>query len=606
MPTASYSPVSLLTLWSESRPEDDTTRYASTKTAVPRLRSSARVESSAVNVAGEGFRLSLLLNAAACHIAQSGIEIHSIAKGVSLFSLALKQLGQALQAPGSNHSREAVDKTWEIADQGERIFIEIEQMLNKLKGTDTHGHLKTLPLQQRVKWCFKRHHVTYLLAQLESLKLSLMVILQTLRLGSLINTKRYVLRSFRLVTSLTDPRLSDDDAIAQEKAEAQNMIIVRYWAAKRLNRLWELVEQETQEAEDDPTDQLINSHYLSLTKTPVSWARSTKLPVPSFGDGDVGLGPMEQTPKDMVQLSERVLNQLLSIWVLDLEDSSSSADSKAPHAPKVHFSSDSDTSDDVGSDGHEIRGYYLEGPTVNWRQPHSQEARNYAARLRKKYSKYQPHVESDSEDTESPKPRRESPITGNEYLKPEDDGVKKGSSQRSQPGAANMSNIPSLSSSHSFESRHPSFTQQSPTYPASYPYPSSYSPSYPPPGQQPPKHPPPRSWPQQPSQPQEHNIPRSQPVKIPSTIPPRIYPPSQFKAHKKGSPRFSTPPQYLSPTQHYSSDSSRSHNRSPPRQRRARENKNPRHRSFTESAAKGLIGAGAIAGFMDALEAFSL
>lgn len=153
----------------------------------------AGVESSTTNIAVEGFRLSLLLNAAACQIAQSGIEIHSIAKGVSVFSLALKQLNQVLQARDSNPSQEAVDKTLEIACQGERILIEIERMLDKLKETDTHETLKTLPLQQRVKWCFKKHHVTYLLAQLESLKLSLMVILQILQLGRFVNnTKGYV------------------------------------------------------------------------------------------------------------------------------------------------------------------------------------------------------------------------------------------------------------------------------------------------------------------------------------------------------------------------------------------------------------------------------
>lgn len=545
--------------------------------------SPASIESSSVQVAGEGFRLSLLLNAAACQIAQSGIEIHSIAKGVSLFSLALKQLGQALQAPDLSHSREAVDKTWDIADQGERIFIEIEQMLNKLKGTDTHEGLKTLSLQQRVKWCFKKHNVTYLLAQLESLKLSLMVMLQTLRLGALINTNRYV--ASPVATSLTLPyRLVPDDTIAQEKAEAQNMIIVRYWAAKRLTRLWDFVEQETLEAENDQTNQLIDSHYLSITRMPVSWARSTKLPVPSFGDADAGLSAMEQTPKDMVQLSDRILNQLLSTWVLDVDHSSSSADSKVQPTRKVHFSSDSDGSDNVGFDGNEARGYYLEGPTTDWRQPHSQEARRHAARLRKKYSKYQPHVESDSEDTtESPRPRRESPITDNESLGLSDEDLQKRPYQRPQ-----QDNIPSRNSPvspHSFDSRHPSFSPQTPSHQASHP-PAARRHHLKPPS--------PHSWQQQ-----GYGIARSLPVRIPSKIPPRVHPPA--------SPRFSSPqPQHPSPTQHHSSDSSRSHHRPSTRQRPARDSTNHRHRSFTEGAAKGLIGAGAIAGFMDALEAFSV
>lgn len=149
-------------------------------------------ETSTIKIAGEGFRLSLLLNAAACQIAQSGIEIHSIAKGVSLFSLALKQLGLALREPNSSHSHEAVGKTREIATQGQGVFNDIGQMLDKLKGTDAHETLKTASLQQRVKWCFKRHHVTYLLAQLDSLKLSLMVMLQVLSLGRLVRSMRYV------------------------------------------------------------------------------------------------------------------------------------------------------------------------------------------------------------------------------------------------------------------------------------------------------------------------------------------------------------------------------------------------------------------------------
>lgn len=154
-----------------------------------------KLEPSPQNLAGEGFRLSLLLNAAACQIAQSGIEIHSIAKGVSLFSLALKELGLAIhdgsRDSGSNlsHSRSAADKMWEIASQGEGTLNEIGGMLEKLKATES---VSGVSLQQRVKWCFKRHHVTYLLAQLEMLKLSLVVVLQVLRLGKLVNyTKRY-------------------------------------------------------------------------------------------------------------------------------------------------------------------------------------------------------------------------------------------------------------------------------------------------------------------------------------------------------------------------------------------------------------------------------
>lgn len=153
----------------------------------------ASLETRTRKLAGEGFRLSLLLNAAACQISQSGIEIHSIAKGVSLFALALKELGLALDKPGQlSPSREAVDKICENASQGEGILNEIGGMLEKLKGMEPAAGASLL---QGVQQCFKRHYVTYLLAKLEILKLSLIVILQVLRLGKLKGVKGYVLAS---------------------------------------------------------------------------------------------------------------------------------------------------------------------------------------------------------------------------------------------------------------------------------------------------------------------------------------------------------------------------------------------------------------------------
>lgn len=411
-----------------------------------------------------------------------------------------------------------------------------------------------------------------------------------------------------------------DDAISQEKAEAQNMFIVRYWATKRLSRLWELVEQETLEAESDPTNQLINSHYLFISKTPQSWTSSAKLPVPSFGDGDEGLSAMERSPKDMVQLSKRIINQLLSVWVIDVGPSSSSAESNTQRQPRVHFSSDSDDSNDASFDGHDIRGYYLEGPTDDWRQPHSQDARHHAARLRKKYSKYQARVESDSEDSESPKHGRCSNTDDDSALGFSDEGSsKRESSRRSQQPSTTVNNAPSQRGSpHSFDSRQPSFRH-------SHPYPHPHSPTHPPPtcGQPYLKPPSPHSS-QPPPQQQDYGIPRSTPVRIPSSAPPYTHPPAQFNTYRQTSPRLHnlqtqhlspahsyspihsySPAHSYSPTHSYSSDTSRSHHS---RKRPSRENSTrDRHKSsFTDRATKGLLGAGAIAGFMDALEAFSV
>lgn len=97
----------------------------------------------------------------------------------------LKQVDHALQSSRTHHTSQASYKARELAAHGQSVFDEIEQMLDKLKATDVGEETKALPLHQRVKWCFRRQHVTYLLAHLESLKLSLSVMLQILRLGRL-------------------------------------------------------------------------------------------------------------------------------------------------------------------------------------------------------------------------------------------------------------------------------------------------------------------------------------------------------------------------------------------------------------------------------------
>jgi hypothetical protein len=150
------------------------------------------VIASVICVAGAGFRLSLILNAVGCEIASAGLEIHSISKGVTLFSLMLKQVGQALQASDSVHSAEALETAQEIKDECQLVFNEIEEMLEKVKTKKADGSLAP-SIQQRFRWCFKKGRVQYLLGQLESLKMSLVVLLQILQLGRMmaLTPKRY-------------------------------------------------------------------------------------------------------------------------------------------------------------------------------------------------------------------------------------------------------------------------------------------------------------------------------------------------------------------------------------------------------------------------------
>lgn len=597
-------------------------------------------ETPIVRIAGAGFRLSLLLNAAACQLAQSRIDIHSIAKGISLFALTLKHVGQTLEAADLDRFPDATEKAWEIAGQGQMVFIEIEHMLDKLKGTDANDDLQKIPVQERLRWCFPKQHVTYLLAQLESLKLSLIVVLRILQLGNLIKS------SADNITS----DLTVDDAIAQEKAETQNMIIVRYWSVKRLDRLWDMVEQESTEAANDETSQMINSNYSALNtaaalKPLVAATKGSelaRLPAVTFGNSDVGLSDIERSPKDMVHLSESAMNQLLSVWVPSLDPTLlRDAGKPAPGGgnsgqPRVYISSDSDCdSRDLEFDGHEVRGYYLEGNTVDWRKPQSQEARHHAAQMRRQYSSYQAQVESDSDDD---KERRRNNRRNNKTTNGSSDENEQRAAEPHRPSLSVPVNGGARAHSRSMPSGYsPTSTTRQPapyssnsfsqsTMAPQQPHPQ-YTPGLPP--QQPYRHysnqdysGTPRSIPitqpnqfnqQPPPAPMPNPSPRGtppgpgeqpwgrQPVYNSSNLQPRHYASAYPLSNSSPESGWAGPPRPppRSPSQPH---------RRPTRDdaKEAKERERERHKNLTRNATRGLAGVGAIAGFMDALEAFDI
>lgn len=150
---------------------------------------------SIIGVAGAGFRLSLILNAVGSEVASAGLEIHSISKGITLFSSMLKQVGQTMQSADSIHSTEAVEVARQITSECQLVFDEIQEMLDRVTTKRRDGTYQPTTIQ-KFKWCFKKHRVQYLLAQLESLKLSLSVMVQIMQLAKLMAAipKGYAIR----------------------------------------------------------------------------------------------------------------------------------------------------------------------------------------------------------------------------------------------------------------------------------------------------------------------------------------------------------------------------------------------------------------------------
>lgn len=471
---------------------------------------------------------------------------------------------------------------------------------------------------------------------------------QILQLGDLLKTRNGS-------PSSTTAGLMADDVVAQEKAETQNIIIVRYWSLKRLDRLWDLVAQEVLDAANDPTNQKIISNHSSVASamrplvTSTTGSDLSKPPAVAFGDSDVGLANLERSPKDMVHLSEGAMNRLLLIWVPSLDPSLLSDGRKSPPdlsktgKPRVYISSDSEEgdSDDIDWDGHGSHGYYLEGTTDDWRKPHSQEARKHAAELRRRYSGYQARVENDVE-ADGPQQRRRAQPSNSRVIDSSDEGEQ--GSTACQP--------PKLVTINDSRAQPNGTTSRYPPSPVSDRGPSSYPGSLQPPpppiqsiprAQGPPlskpmpihiPKPPQQTYRYHPGQDLANSAPRSVPNSLPNVpagvmpIPsPRATPPGQFDAswarqqnynHTKNNSFLQPRPHptaYPLPSSSYESSfslrpspprSQRSRSPSRSRRRSSREEAKERHKALTRSATRGLAGIGAIAGFMDALEAFTL
>jgi len=113
-------------------------------------------------------------------------EIQKISKGISDFSLMLKQVGRTMQEGGMTATPLAIETVFDIKGHSERVFDEIKSMTELAQIRNEDGRLTEIGIGRKVVWCFKKEKVPYLLGQLDYLKLNLSIMLQVLQLGKLL------------------------------------------------------------------------------------------------------------------------------------------------------------------------------------------------------------------------------------------------------------------------------------------------------------------------------------------------------------------------------------------------------------------------------------
>lgn len=447
------------------------------------------------------------------------------------------------------------------------------------------------------------------------------------------------------------------EAINQERAETQNVVIIRYWQISDMDALFEACRREEEGEEeagerrqvtiDDHNGQqsvvTTRSSQLTIEAPPPEYANSTvlvKLPVPSLGELDQTLHKIKESPKDMLQVSNEAIDPLLERWTI-WREIRERRHSGIRFVPSVQNVDEEDTTyfERYREREDSPRGYFLEGPTTDWRMPHSVAARYEASQRRKQYSNYQPSVSAASSDVEDsvgsktskkPSPGRHIIDSSPESSDPE---LEKAGPRRRSSGPSTterkVQNPEAVPLAHSYEAVQPRRASNSPGAPA------SLHPGFPLSGslQHPSNVPRPYATPDQSMA--RHSV-SAPPYPLHTTNAPNPYaghsvpyPPHPGPFSPYGSQHGSRP-RYVPPTGHSprmgttprpgSQDDGRAGRRSPSRlshmspgsRSQARMEDEKKHsreqtkKSFREGATKGLLGAGAIAGFLEALESLSI
>lgn len=146
---------------------------------------------------------------------------------------------------------------------------------------------------------------------------------------------------------------------------------------------------------------------LAIEAPPEEEKSLVQLPVNLLGELEHNLEPIRSSPKDMLRTSDAVIDPLLESWTIwhEMREKRHARNSSnsSRYAPSVQDLPEDGERDDDYHDQDSPRGHFLEGSTTNWRQPHSAKARSEAVQQRKRWSALQASVSAESSDAdESP------------------------------------------------------------------------------------------------------------------------------------------------------------------------------------------------------------
>ena len=144
------------------------------------------VAASIVGIACAGIKLTNALYEFSSNLASAKDHIDDIIFEVTTYSGTMKELAARLEDEDSVHSEHGLLLATSLRDRTDWLF---GQILSSLPRKELAEKMTAI---QRLKWHFKKGRVEWLVAKLQGLKLSLLVLIQALYAGRVIVTARYV------------------------------------------------------------------------------------------------------------------------------------------------------------------------------------------------------------------------------------------------------------------------------------------------------------------------------------------------------------------------------------------------------------------------------
>ena len=277
---------------------------------------------SIVGIAGVGIKLAKTLYQVGYKTASANHNINRIATNVSLFASMLKHVGSVLDDAHSLHTPEAVEMVKQIVKECESNFQDITDIIvlarDKSEGHKdpplANGSKRRISMIARAKWYFEGPRAEYLLAQLEYLKSTLSVLLQTLNLAAL---------TAKIHATLGQSE-RPSEIVQQERLHVETLIIAQQLSVHNLQETQEKLDAESTRPSSPSEDNSLEPRYPKL----LTQGSQTSMQMVRLGNGDLDISNRKAVvatgdgaPLELsTSRSERFIDDLLAKWTMAPEE----------------------------------------------------------------------------------------------------------------------------------------------------------------------------------------------------------------------------------------------------------------------------------------------